>query len=104
VAALVRYMTHANRLDFLEVHWLLVAEEKMWGLAELLLDRQRQNSKLIEKYRADVARVRVTAAAMKPEDQELETFLTGAKDAFLKRSKQPKKRVGNLTTAEKEVC
>jgi hypothetical protein len=87
-------MTHANRCDFLDAHWMLVAEEKMWDMAELLLQRMKDNAQHVAKYQKEMADVRRIAG-----DANLEA----AAEAFLRRATMRKKAVTQLGKPEMQV-
>jgi hypothetical protein len=68
-------MTHGNRRDFLTLHWAMVAEEKMYGLAGLLKKRQRENNKLLAKLNADHTRLLQKAGGEAEAKEGEELFL-----------------------------
>jgi hypothetical protein len=74
VAGIVRYMTHANRRDFLDGHWTMVAQEKTFGLSRLLLSRQKDNSKLLKKLRLDVLALERRAGGKEVAEQKAQLF------------------------------
>jgi hypothetical protein len=91
-------MTRANRRDFMDVHWLLVGEEKLWGLPALLLDRLKQTAtKKAEYERQKMDMEREQKAAETPID------LDASKAAFLQRQAGLSAAPARLTLEEKQV-
>jgi hypothetical protein len=97
VAALVRYMTHANRRDFLDCHWLLVAEEKTPELATLLISHEKKTNELVMEL------------TKKKEAIEREAVIAGvnlesARKEFYDMVVKKKKKRGEMDTEELQVC
>jgi hypothetical protein len=74
VAGIVRYMTHANRRDFLDAHWTLVAQDKTFGLVQMLLSRKKANKKLLKKLKAEVASLERRAGGRAAAEQKATMF------------------------------